>query len=83
MFPKVIRAAAGPHDFGPRNNPDEIPPELTVQSNSDVGNEFDEGNNSTIDHPGLVAGDDSELEIFHNVASVCQPPHRFPALTSS
>ena len=83
MFPKVIRAAAGPHDLGPGNNPDDMLPELTVQSNSDAGNEFDDGENSTIDRPGLVADDDSELEIFHNVASVCRSSHRFPALTSS
>ena len=77
MFPKVIRAAAGPHDPGPGNNPDDILPEPMVQSNSDASNEFDDGENSTIDRSGLVTDDDSELEIFHNVASVCQSSHRF------
>ena len=74
VFPKVIKAAAGPHDLGPGDNHDETLPELTVQSSSDLGTEFDGREDSTADHLSSVTGHDSELETSHNVSSVRPPP---------
>ena len=35
LFPKVIRAGAGPHDLGPGNNTGDTLPELMVQSDAE------------------------------------------------
>ena len=42
MFPKVIRAGAGPHDLGPGDNEEDAFPELTVQSNAEHTTSGDE-----------------------------------------
>jgi hypothetical protein len=41
LFPKVIRAGAGPHDFGPGDNAGNTLPELTVQSNTEPSDNED------------------------------------------
>ena len=81
MFPKVIKAAAGPHDPGSWNNYDETLPELTVQlgSGSDTGS-YSSGD-STTDYSSSVTSYDSELELFHNISSVRQSPS--PRITGS
>jgi len=77
MFPKVIKAAADPDDLGPGGNHDESLPELTIQPSLDPDAGFD--SRPTTYH----SSSHSELELLHNVPSVCQssPPQR-PALTS-
>jgi len=83
MFPRVIKAAAGPHDFGPGNSYDEIFPELTVQSSSDSDTGSDGSGDSTADYSSSVTSYESELEVFHNVSSVCcSLLSRSPNLTS-
>ena len=72
MFPRVIKAAAGPHDFGPGNNYDEIIPELTVQLSSDSDTGSDASGDSTTDYSSSVTSYESELEVFHNASSVCR-----------
>jgi hypothetical protein len=42
MFPKVIRAGAGPHDLGPGDNKGGTFPELTVQSSAELAMDNDE-----------------------------------------
>lgn len=84
MFPKVIRAASGPHDCGSGDNYDETLPELTVQSgtNSDTGS--DTGGDSTTDYSSSVTSYEPELELFHNASSVCRSsffPSPLPVLT--
>jgi len=74
MFPKVIKAAAGPHDLGSGNNHDEALPELTVQSSSDSDTGSDSSGDSTTDYSSSVTSYESELEVFHNVSSVCRLP---------
>lgn len=71
MFPRVIKAAAGPHDFGSGNNHDEALTELTVQSNSDSDTGSDSSGDSTTDYwASSVTSYESELEVFHNASSV-------------
>ena len=72
MFPKLIKAGAGPHDLGSGNNHDETFPELTVQScpDSDIGS--DSSGDSATDYSSSVTSYDSGLELFHNVSSVCR-----------
>ena len=71
MFPKVIKAAAGPHDLGPgNNNNNETLPELTMQSSSDTDTGSDNSGDSTIDYSSSVTSYESELEVFHNASSV-------------
>lgn len=72
MFPKVIKAAAGPHDFDPENNYDEIVPELAVQLSSDSDTGSDVSGDSTTDYSSSVTSYESELEVFHNASSVCR-----------
>jgi len=72
MFPKVIKAGAGPHDFGSGKNDDETFPELTVQfksPDSDAGS--DSSGDSTTDYSSSITSYDSGLELFHNASSVC------------
>ena len=83
MFPRVIKAAAGPHDLGPGNNHDETLPELTVQSSSDSDTGSDSSGDSMTDYSSSVTSCESELDVFHNVSSVCRSPFpRLPNLTS-
>ena len=72
IFPRVIRAAAGPHDLGSGNNYDEALPELTAQLNlhSDTGS--DGSGDSMTDYSSSVTSYESELEVFHNASSVCR-----------
>jgi len=79
MFPKVIKAAGDPDDLGPGSNHDESLPELMMQPSLDPGAGFDSSGDSMTHHPSSH----SELELLHNVPSVClsSPPQR-PALTS-
>ena len=43
MFPKVIRAGAGPHDLGSGDNGGDAFPELTAQSDVEPAMDSDEG----------------------------------------
>ena len=83
VFPKVMKAAAGPHDPGSGNNRDEALPKVTVQSSSDP----DAGSGSTDDSmmgsSSSVTSHDSGLEPFNNASSVRRSPlSRLPVLTS-
>jgi hypothetical protein len=51
LFPKVIRAAAGPHDLGPGDNHDDTFPELMTQQDP------------TSDHEGDPTSDDEEGDL--------------------
>ena len=42
LFPKVIRAGAGPHDLGPGDNTGDALPELMVQSDAELTTSDDE-----------------------------------------
>ena len=64
MFPKVIKAGAGPHDLGPGNNCDETSPELTVSGTEPEGND-----DSTSECSGSSTNK-SDLEVLYNVFSV-------------
>ena len=72
MFPRVIRAAAGPHDLGSGDNRDDILPELTVQSGPDSDTGSSSSKDSTSGYSGSVTSSDSDLDIFHNTPSVCR-----------
>jgi len=73
MFPKVIRAGAGPHDFGSGNNHGEtLLPELTMQLISDPDTGSDSGDSST-DYSSPFTSYDPGLELFHNAPSVGRP----------
>ena len=74
MFPKVIKAAAGPHHFDSGNNYDGSLPELVVQSSSDSDAESDGAGDSTTEYSSSVTSHDLDLELFSNVSSVCAPP---------
>lgn len=76
MFPKFMKAAAGPHDFGSGNNHNETLPELSVESGSDPDPDSD---NSRDPMTGDSSSGVSELELCHNVSSVC----RFSSPTAS
>lgn len=73
MFPKVIKAGAGPHDLGSGDNRGETLPELTVQLSSDSDTGSDSGRDSTTDGSSSVTSYESHLEVFHNISSVCRP----------
>ena len=70
MFPKVIKAGAGPHDCGSGNNPDETFPELG-QSGTNFYTESDSDEDSTTDCSSSATSHESELELFRNVSLVC------------
>ena len=74
MFPKVIKAAAGPHNLSSGDNYDETPPELTVQSGSLSDNGSDSTGDSMMDDSSPVASHGSELEPFNNASSVRRSP---------
>ena len=83
MFPKVIKAGAGPHDLGSGDNHDEAFPELMVQLSSDSDTGSDSSGDSTTDYSSSVTSYDSGLELFHNVSSVRRSPSlRLSVLTS-
>ena len=63
IFPKIMKAAAGPHDLGPGSNYDETLPELTMQLSLDSDTELDCSGSSTAD---------PNLELYHQVSSVCR-----------
>ena len=73
MFPKVIKAAAGPHNLGSGNDYDETLPKLTVEwrSDSDAGSEgtgdFMTDHSSSLEPFDKVS---SKLEPFNNASSV-------------
>lgn len=71
MFPKVMRAAAGPPDLGPGDRDDEAFSELAVQMGVDPDNGTASDEYSTADDLGLATGHDSDLELYHHVSSVC------------
>lgn len=74
MFPRVIKAAAGPHDLGSGDNYDETFPELTVPLSPDSDTGSDSSGDSATDYSSSVTSYDSGLELFHNVSSVCWFP---------
>ena len=74
MFPKIIKAAAGPHDFGSGNGYDETPSELAAQSSSDSDTGSDGSEDPTTDCSSSVTSYESELEVFYNASSVCPFP---------
>lgn len=73
MFPKLIKAAAGPHDLGSGGNHHGTPPELMVQSGSDSDIESDSSGDSTTDYSNSVASHELDYKVVHNVSSVCLP----------
>ena len=80
MFPRVIRAAAGPHDLGPGGCDDEGSPEVEApfdsDSDSDVASNFWDGDGE--DDRSSVTSIDSESDIVvHNTASVRISPAPF------
>ena len=80
MFPKVIKAAAGPHDLGSGSDYNGALPELTVQSSSNSDTGSDNGEDSVTDYSSSVTSYEQELEIFRNVSSVfclSLPPRQF------
>ena len=70
-IPRVIKAAAGPHDLGP-GNPDDQGPPLEARCNSDSGSDtmltpFDDGGD---DDRSSVTSADSEDTVIHNTTAV-------------
>lgn len=78
MFPKVIKAAAGPHDLGSGSNFEGALPESTVQPSWDSDNLSDSSGDSMTDYSSSVTSYEQELEVFHNVSSVLCPPPPSP-----
>jgi len=74
MFPKVMKAAAGPHDLGPGKNYDETPSELTTQASWDSDDGYDGSGDSTMGCRSSPTGHDSDLELYHHISSVWQAP---------
>ena len=76
IFPKVIRAGAGPHNLGPGDNKGNTFPELTVQSGAEPMTSDDEDLGRD---PSLATDDpDSEAEtVVRNVPYVCFLPRSF------
>ena len=81
VFPRVVKAAAGPHDFGPGNNHDGTLSEIMMQLN--LGHaEFGGSGGSSTDHFSSVTGSDSELNTCDDAPLVRRPQTHFPVLTS-
>ena len=72
LFPKVIKAGAGPHDCGPGKNDDDVLPELTVQSDTDPDTGPCGSGDLRMDYSSSITDYESEFELFHNAPSVCQ-----------
>ena len=69
MFPRVMRAAAGPHDLGPGGHDDEELPEVEAQPDSD--SDSDTMSCFGDDDRSSVTSMDSESDVvIHNVVSV-------------
>ena len=73
MFPKIIRAAAGPHNLDSGDNQDGALPELAPQSSLDSDTGSDSSVDSMTDYSSSVTSYEQELEAFHNVATVFRP----------
>ncbi|KAF9781372.1 kinase-like domain-containing protein [Thelephora terrestris] len=69
MFPKLIKAAAGPHDLGSGDNHQETLPELTVQWGSDSDTGYDSGGDSTTGYSDSGTDYGSNFQVTHNVSS--------------
>ena len=82
MFPKVVRAAAGPHDLGSGNNHDETRPELAVGSISESDTESDCSGDSTMDYCSSVTSYESGLEVVHNISLVCRLAFLLPTTSA-
>lgn len=78
MFPKVIKAAAGPHDLGRGNDREE---ELMAQLSLDSETRFEGGEDSSMYYFSSGTSHGPVLEPHHNVRSVCRPRNDFPVLT--
>ena len=74
MFPKIMRAAAGPHDPDAGDDYDEIPPELMARLSLDSDAGSNSSGDSTMDYLNSVTGHDSDLELYHHASSVYQAP---------
>ena len=86
LFPKVIKAGAGPHDLGSGNNHNETLPELTVQSGTDSDTVPGGSEDFKTDCSNSVTNYEPGLELFRNVSSVCRSrslPLPLPVLTLS
>ena len=69
VFPRVMRAAAGPHDLGPGAHDDEELPEVGAQSDSDSDSDTTSGFGD--DDRSSVTSMDSESDVVvHNTVSV-------------
>ena len=70
VFPRVMRAAAGPHDLGPGGHDDEeLIPEVEAQSNSDSDSDVMSGFGD--DDRSSVSSMDLEFDVIvHNIVSV-------------
>lgn len=70
VFPRVMRAAAGPHDLGPGGRDDEeLIPEVEAQSNSDSDSDVMSGFGD--DDRSSVSSMDSEFDVIvYNIVSV-------------
>lgn len=73
MFPKIIKAAAGPHDLSSGSNYDEALPELTVQSSLDSDSGSDSSGDCMTDYSSSITSYEQELEVFHNISLVFRP----------
>ena len=69
MFPKLMKAAAGPHDLGPGDNYDEASPQLMLEFDSDSDAESDCSWDSTLDYPSSVTSYESDFEPVLNLSS--------------
>ena len=66
MFPKVMKAAAGPHDLGPGDRYYET-------FSGIIAGMVPYNEDSTMYDLDPVAGHDSDLELYHHDSSVCRP----------
>ena len=72
MFPKVIRAAAGPHDLGSGGRGDGVLPEVEARSDSDSDTSPSLWDEDGADDGSSVTSIDSGSDIvIHNTTSVC------------
>ena len=69
MFPRVMRAAAGPHDLGPGGHDDEGMPEVEAQSGSDSDSDTMSGFGDYDRSPVISIDPESDV-VIHNMTSV-------------
>lgn len=75
FFPKVMRAAAGPHDLGPGQNRNGAFPELTAQPGLSPDDDDEYNPPSGREVQDSDSGDDSDPNIVvHNTSDVRRPP---------